>query len=297
MKKRSIITLVVVFGALFIGLVIFIGVMVAVFAPDDVGVAEDSIGVVELEGSIGHEEAQEFIEDLDRWLEDDGVEAILIRVNSPGGSIAPSQEMYYALQRAGEQKPVAVSMSTVAASGGYYIACGSDHIVANPGTITGSIGVITQFVNLEDLVETLNMEVYTITSGDYKDSGSPFREFKEADEELFTEMIFDFHDQFLEHVALCRDREVEEIAPLAQGQVYTGRQAYENDLVDDLGTMQDVVDHLADQAGVEDPELVYPPEETLGVFGRFVQAAIGSSITEIKEQNKPRVTYEYPGPQ
>ncbi len=295
MKKRSIITLIVVFGALFVGLLIFIGVLVAVFGPDDLGQDEDTIGVVEIEGVIA--ESEDFVDDLDRWVDDDGVEAILVRINSGGGSVAPSQEMYYAIQRAAEEKPLAVSMGNVAASGGYYAACGSDTIVANAGTITGSIGVITQFFNVERLVDRIDLEVHTVKSGDFKDSGSPFRPFEEEDEEIFSDMVFDIHDQFVEHIAECRDQEVDEIAEVADGRVFTGRQAYEHGLIDDVGTFQDVVDLLAEEAGIDDPDVVYPPEERMGLIGRLFEAAVGSSLSEIEDRKKPRINYEYVGPQ
>ena len=296
MKKRSIITLIAVFGALFLGLLLFIGVLVAVFSPDGFGQEdEESIGVVEIEDSIM--ESRDVIEDLERWEDDDNVKAVVVRVNSPGGAVAPSQELYQAVRRLDEQKPVAVSMGNVAASGGYYAACGAETIFSNPGTITGSIGVITQFFNVERLVDRIDLEVHTVKSGDFKDSGSPFRPFEEEDEALFSEMVFDIHDQFVEDVADCRDREVAEIEEVADGRVFTGRQAYDLGLVDELGSLHDAVDHVAEEAGLDDPPVVYPPEDQLGFFGELFELAIESSVHEVKEQKKPRVNYEYVGPQ
>ena len=294
MKKRSIITLAVVFGGLFVGLLVFIGVLIMVFSPDDFS-DEPSIGVVELEGGIS--ESESFIDDLEHFEEAENVEAIVVRINSPGGSVAPSQEMYYAIQRLAQEKPVAVSMGTVAASGGYYAACGSEMIFANPGTITGSIGVITQFFNVERLVDRTDIEVHTVTSGDFKDSGSPFRPFEDEDEAYFAEMVFDVHDQFVEDVANCRDMELSEAHELADGRVFTGRQAHQHGLVDELGSLHDAVDYLAEKVDLEDPAVVYPPEESLGIFAELFQVAVDSSMSEIKNQTKPRVSYEYVGPQ
>ena len=294
MKKRSIITLIVVFGGLFLGLLVFIGVLVMVFSPD-VGETEPGIGVVEVDGTIM--ESEEILEDLARFRDDDNIEAVVVRINSGGGAVAPSQEIFHGVRRVAEEKPVAVSMGTVAASGGYYIACGSEMIFANAGTITGSIGVITQFFNVEQIVDRLNVEVHTVKSGDFKDSGSPFREFEEADEELFTDMVFDIHDQFVEDVASCRGMETADAGALADGRVYTGRQAMENGLVDEIGTLRDTVDYLAEETGLDDPPVVYPPEEKLGIFGELFEVAIGSSMAEVKEQTRPRVSYEYVGPQ
>ncbi len=295
MKKRSIITLVVVFGGLFLGLLVFIGVLVMVFSPDDAGQPEPSIGVLELDGAIS--QSEDFIDDLERFEDDDNIKGVVVRINSPGGAVAPSQEMYYAVQRLAEEKPVAVSMGSVAASGGYYAACGSEKIFANPGTITGSIGVITQFFNIEELMDGANIEVHTVTSGDFKDSGSPFREFTDQDEEYFVEMVFDIHDQFVEDVAECREMEIREAELLADGRVFTGRQARDHNLVDELGSLHDVIEYLSDETGLDDPPVVYPPEEKLGLFGEFFEIAVDSSVTEIKEQTKPRVSYEYTGPQ
>lgn len=294
MKKRSIITLVVVFGALFVGLLIFIGVLVAVFDAGDLGEPDEAVGVVEIEGAI--EESKETLEDIERWEEDERVEAILVRINSPGGAVAPSQELYYALDRIDDDMPVAVSMGNVAASGGYYIAVGAEPVFANSGTITGSIGVITQFFNVERLVDRIDVEVHTVQSGEFKDAGSPFKPFEEEDEELFRDMVFDIHEQFVEHIADAREMEYEEIAELADGRVYTGRQAHERGLVDELGTKQDAVAHLADQAGLEDPELVYPPEDELGFLTRMLEAAVGGAIGEVEERHEPEINYEYVGP-
>ena len=294
MKKRSIITLAVVFGGLFVGLLVFIGVLIMVFAPNDLR-GEPSIGVVELEGGIT--ESESFIDDLEHFEDAEYVEAVVVRINSPGGSVAPSQEIYYAIQRLAREKPVAVSMGTVAASGGYYAACGSEKIFANPGTITGSIGVITQFFNVERLVDRTDIEVHTITSGDFKDSGSPFRPFEDEDEAYFAEMVFDVHDQFVEDVASCRNMELSDAHELADGRVFTGRQAHQHGLVDELGSLHDAVDYLAEQVDLDDPQVIYPPEESLGIIAELFQVAVDSSMSEFKAQTKPRVSYEYVGPQ
>ena len=294
MKKRSIITLIVVFGGLFIGLLVFIGVLVMVFAADDLDDGP-KIGVVELDGAIT--ESESFIEDLERFQDDDDVEGLIVRIDSPGGAVAPSQELYGAIQRASEEKPLAVSLGSVAASGGYYAACGSDMIFSNPGTITGSIGVITQFFNVERLVDRTDIDVHTIVSGDFKNAGSPFEPFEDEHAEYFADMVFDIHDQFVEDVAECREMEIREVNRLADGRVYTGRQAYDHDLVDRLGSLHDAIDHIAEEADLDDPPVVYPPEEKLGIFGELFRVAVDSSVTELKEHKKPRVSYEYVGPQ
>ncbi len=295
MKKRSIITLIVVFGGLFIGLFVFLGVLVMVFAPDNLGAGEASVGVVEIEGSIM--DSEKALEDLARFKDDDQVKAVVVRVNSPGGAVAPAQEIYHGVQRLAEEKPVAVSMGTTAASGGYYIACGAETIFANRGTITGSIGVITQFFNIERLVDRANVEVHTITSGDFKDSGSPFKEFDDQDQAYFEDMVFDIHDQFVEDVASCRGMDASEVDEVADGRVFTGRQAHEHNLIDELGSLRDAIDHVAELAELDDPPVVYPPEEPMGFLAELFQVAVQSSTAELKNQTTPRVKYEYTGPQ
>ena len=295
MKKRGILTLVVIFGGLFLGLLIFIGVLVAAFSPDGFGAPEDRIGVVEVDGVIM--ESKKTIEDLRRFQKDDSVKGVVVRVDSGGGAVAPSQEIYYAIRTLKETKPVVVSMGTVAASGGYYIACGADTIFSNPGTITGSIGVITQFFNVEGLVQRFDLEVHTVASGDFKDAGSPFKPFEPEDEAVFASLVEDVHRQFVEDIADCRDMAVDEVAPLADGRVFTGRQAMGHNLVDEMGSLRDAIDYLAGQTGLDDPPVVYPPEERIGFLGDLLQVAVKSSATEVREQTKPRVLYQYTGPQ
>ena len=295
MKKRSIITLIVIFGGLFVGLIIFIAVLMVAFGADTSRLNEPSIGVVEVDGSIM--ESEEVVQQLRDFEEEEQIRGVIVRVNSPGGAVAPSQEIYQAVRRLGEEKPVVVSMGTVAASGGYYVACGGEKIFANSGTITGSIGVITQFFNVERLVERVDLEVHTVKSGEYKDAGSPFRPFEPQDEAIFSEMVFDIHDQFVEDIAECRDLDRSQVAQVADGRVFTGRQAVDLELVDEIGSLRDAVDYLSAELGLDDPPLVYPPEERLGFFSELFSVAIDSSITEAKDQTRPRIKYEYVGPQ
>lgn len=295
MKKRGILTLLVIFGGLFVGLLIFIGVLVTAFSPEGFGGPKDRIGVVEVEGAIM--ESKEVIENLRRFERDESVKAIVVRVNSPGGAVAPSQEIFHAVKRLSSKKPVAISMGTVAASGGYYIACGGETIFANSGTITGSIGVITQVFGVDRIVERLDVDVNTITTGEFKDAGSPFRPFEERDREYFQSMVGDIHEQFVEDIASCRDMDFAEASRVADGRVFTGRQALDLNLVDRIGSLQDAVDYLAEKVGLDDPPLVYPPEQRLGLVAELFQIAVRSSVTEAREQTQPRVMYKYVGPQ
>ncbi|MFN3535793.1 MAG: signal peptide peptidase SppA, partial [Desulfatiglandales bacterium] len=156
--------------------------------------AKEKVGVLTLEGAIM--DSRQIIEELSEMVRDKSVKAIVLRVDSPGGSVGPSQEIYKEVLRAREKKPVVVSMGGLAASGGYYVASAASKIVASPGTVTGSIGVITQFVNLEGLMSKIGVQLEVVKMGEYKDMGSPHRALTEKEREMISTLIQDIHQQF-----------------------------------------------------------------------------------------------------
>lgn len=192
-----------------------------------------AIGLVNIEGIIAQPRA--VLDYMDELAWDDDVKGVVVRLNTPGGVVAPSQELYDAVRRLRERKPVVASMGSVAASGGYYIAAAADRIVASPGTLTGSIGVKIELVNFRELAEELGIAQTQITSGKYKGAGSAFREMTEAEREYFEELVADMHDQFVTDVAYARGMDVERVRAVADGRAFTGRQARDLGLVDDLG--------------------------------------------------------------
>lgn len=200
---------------------------------------------------------QDFIRDLETARRDPFVKAVVIRINSPGGSAAASQELYRAIRRLRAEKPVVCSMGDVAASGGYYMAAACDKIYANPATVTGSIGVITQFINLQQLMQKLGVNDSTITSGKYKDAGSPFRNLRPDERALFQEMIRDIYGQFLDDVVDGRKAATKgkltrsALAQVADGRVLTGRQAKNRLLVDELGGLREAVEAAGKLGGIE----------------------------------------------
>ncbi len=188
---------------------------------------------------------------------DPNIEAVVLRVNSPGGSAAASQEIHNEIGKLREAgKKVVVSMSDVAASGGYYISVAADKIMANPGTTTGSIGVIMQVTNLEELFEKIGVDIETITSGEHKDLANPTRTMTEEERELLQSMTNDIYEQFVEAVSRGRGMSQEEVLEIADGRILTGRQAQELGLVDELGDLYDAVDLAAELAQIEDPTIV-----------------------------------------
>ncbi|MCS7056527.1 MAG: signal peptide peptidase SppA [Thermoflexales bacterium] len=179
---------------------------------------------------------------------DPQVKAILLRVDSPGGSVIGSDEIYHALKQA--NKPVVVHMGALAASGGYYVSMAADHIVAHPDTLTGSIGVISEFTNIEGLYEKLGLKSTVIKSGEFKDFGNPTSPFTEEDRKLWQAVIDETYENFVKIIADNRGMTVEEVKRLADGRIYTGRQAYALKLVDQLGYFEDAVKEAASRGGI-----------------------------------------------
>ncbi|HOP06874.1 MAG TPA: signal peptide peptidase SppA [candidate division Zixibacteria bacterium] len=252
------------------------------------------VGVVEVFGVIDETSARKAIDQIDEFV-DGSVKAIVIHINSPGGGVAPSQELYDAIVRAREEKPVVASMSSVAASGGYYIACAADRIVANPGTITGSIGVIMRFHTAEGLLDKIGIGTETVKSGELKDVGSYSRSMTEREESMLRSVVMDSYEQFIEAVALGRGKEPEEIRPLADGSIYTGHQALNHGLVDSLGGLHEAVLLAADLASVSgEPSIVRPYEHRqVTIFD-----LLGSFLGDVSEQVQsplrgPQLMYIY----
>ncbi|MBI5647902.1 MAG: signal peptide peptidase SppA [Ignavibacteriae bacterium] len=199
-----------------------------------------TVAVIDLEEPIL--ESEEIVRQFRKYQNRNSVKAIVLRLNSPGGAVAPSQEIFQEVKRTRDLgKPVVVSMGSIAASGAYYIAAGASRIVANPGTITGSIGVISEFTSFKGLMDKLGIENTTVKSGKYKDVGNPSRQMNEVDIAQIQALIDDVYDQFVEDVATARGLDRDSVRILAEGRIYTGRQAYRNGLVDTIGTFQTAV--------------------------------------------------------
>jgi protease-4 len=223
------------------------------------------IAVHELEGVIGEQggiDGAREAEQLHDFAMNDDVRAVLVRIDSPGGAVAPSQELHEEILRTRKRKKVVCSLGNTAASGGYYIAVACDRIIANPGTVTGSIGVISRFFAAPELLELAKVQQTTLKTGALKDSGSPFRSFDEKDRAYFEALQQRIYGQFLEAVAAGRGKTVEEIRPLADGRVFTGEEAKGLGLVDGLGNLRTAVEALMELADLHgEPELVRPERE------------------------------------
>lgn len=234
-------------------------ILINLFFPDLDLSSDDRIALIRVEGVIL--DSQATIGELKRFSENPSVKAIVIRIDSPGGGVVPSQEIYDAVKRIRNKnnKAVIASMGSVAASGGYYIAAATDRIVANPGTLTGSIGVIMETANVEGLLQKIGVEGVIIKSGKYKDVGSPLRKMSADERGLLQAVMDDVHKQFIEAVAEGRSLELRAAQALADGRVFTGRQAKEAKLVDELGDLEDAIQLAAEVVGIEgEPKVVEP---------------------------------------
>ena len=217
----------------------------------------DRIGIVEIKGVIL--QSSEIIEQIHQYVEDDGVKAIILRIDSPGGGVGPSQEIHREILRIKSKKKVITSMGSVAASGGYYIACASDLIVANPGTITGSIGVLMEFTNIEELFKKIGIKGVVLKSGEHKDIGSPLREMGPEEKKIIQRVIDDVHQQFVQAVAEGRKMNRTKVMEIADGRILTGEQARQMGLVDQIGNLQDAIDVASKTVGVRGkPSVLYP---------------------------------------
>jgi len=232
------------------------------------------LGVIELYGVLGEDiDGSREAEQLRAFAIDPDIRAIVVRVDSPGGEVAPSQELHEEIVRARALKPVVCSMGGMAASGGYWVSVACDRIVANGGTLTGSIGVISQFLAAPELVKAGKVEQTTLKTGALKDAGSPFRSFGDADRVYFESLQADLYGQFLKVVSEGRHMSVDQVRPLADGRVLTGQEALSVGLVDKLGNFRTAVDEAMAMAGVDsEPELIHPPEETPPLLQRLLGA-------------------------
>lgn len=267
-----------VFTALSAATLIIISLIIAygMQGSDLVGLDMDDgekVGVIEIIGVIAS--SRDTIEQLKRFREDDDIKAIVIRVDSPGGVVGPSQEIYREIVRTRETKKVVASMGAVAASGGYYVIAGADGIVANPGTITGSIGVIMEYTNFQELFDKIGLSPVVIKSGKFKDTGSPARAMTPDEEQLLKDFVDRLHQQFVAAIAEGRQLDLAQVQNLADGRIYTGQDAKDIGLVDRIGNLEDAVEWAGRLAGIKGKIVaVYPPEKKMSLLRLLSESAL-----------------------
>ena len=255
--RKGIIIFIVVILACFI---LVAGLSLLVNKKDYIG--SSKIAIIRVEGIIT--DAKEILKQFDEYEQNQTVKAILLRVDSPGGGVAPSQEIYdrvVSIHKKGRQK-IVVSMGSVAASGGYYISCAADKVIANPGSLTGSIGVIMEFANVQELFKKIGLDTVVIKTGEYKDIGNPARSMTPAEKQLLQDVIDDVYRQFIEAISQGRKISPEKVRQIADGRIFSGRQAKGLGLVDELGGLEKAIEIAADMVGIEErPVQILEKEE------------------------------------
>jgi len=282
MSKKTIIISVTVLISLMLMFVLSVKIASIIIGKGDTSITDkNGVGLIEVKGMIL--DSKETIRQLRYFLKKDSVKAVVLRVDSPGGIVAPSQEIYSEVKKFAAKKKIIVSMGSLAASGGYYISAPSTMIYANPGTITASIGVILKLSNIEALMDKIGIKSYTLKTGKYKDSGSPLREFSAEDRAMLQAVIDNTHEQFVRAVAEGRKLPIEDIRRIADGRILSGEQAKELKLVDRLGTMQDAIEEAGKQAGISgDPELLLPPKKKVNYLDLLADGMEGQFEGSLK---------------
>lgn len=253
------------------------------------------IGVVTLEGELTS--ADDTLKDLRKFQKKSSVKAVVVRINSPGGAVAPAQEIYREIQKTKKKKPVVASMQTMGTSAAYYIASSADKIVCSAGTITGSIGVIMMLADLEKIMDRVGLNVKIIKAGKYKDIGSMFRPLTDEEHKILQNFAVEIHEQFIHDVAKARKGSIDEkeLRSIADGRFFTGEKAKQMGLVDTLGNFYDAVKIASELAGIKgEPELIYPKkkwenyldllmESTSNALGKVFNAAkVGLPRLEVR---------------
>ncbi len=266
----------IIFFAVLMGIAVIVSLIFALLHKNlPIG---DKVALIRIEGPIV--DSKEAIDTLKDYVKDLSVKAIVLRVDSPGGAVAPSQEIYEEVRKAVAKKTVVVSMGSVAASGGYYIAAPATRIIANPGTLTGSIGVIMEIPNMEGLMAKIGVKSEVIKSGRHKDIASVFRGIKPEERAILQNVLDNVHDQFINAVSDGRKMLREDVQKIADGRIYTGEQALTVGLVDELGNLEDAVKAAAKLSGIRGEPSVVSREEKFSLIS-LLRGKMPKELTEL----------------
>ena len=249
------------------------------------------IALVRIQGMLM--DSQNIVRQLSDYRYNPGVRGIILRIDSPGGAVAPAQEIYNEIMKLrAEHKTVYASMGTVAASGGYYIACAADYVLANPGTLTGSIAAVMAFSNVEELTNKIGVKPVVIKSGKYKDVGSPLRTMKPEEQKLLQNVVDDVHQQFVQAVAKGRGLPVSQVSEIADGRIMTGQQALKLKLIDEVGGLEKTIDLLAKKLGIAGRPKVIEEKEKTPFFDWLLQSSFSGGLAKtLMPAPFPRLQY------
>jgi len=251
----------------------------------------ETVGIIQLKGLIS--DADKILDQLLQFRQLKSVKAVVVRIDSPGGAVGASQEIFSEIARLNKVKPVVASMGSVAASGGYYAALGAGKIVASPGTLTGSMGVIFKFPNLEKIFQKIGYKDEVIKSGELKDIGSPSRPLTAEERALLQDLLDEVHEQFIRDIAQSRNLPAEDVRKVADGRIFSGETAKKLGLIDQLGNFNDAVSLAASLAGMESdtPTLVYPEDDDLSLFKMLAEQNASSLLRGLISRN-PILSFE-----
>ena len=240
----------------------------------------DKVGVIEIKGVIA--DPKEVVSQLKRFRKNDDIKAIVLRIDSPGGGVGPSQEIHAEVKKTTGTKKVVASMGAIAASGGYYVAAAADHLVANPGTLTGSIGVLMEFANVEELFRKIGLSAVVLKSGEYKDVGSPLRKMTPEEKALLQAFVDNVHQQFVAAVAEGRKMSKDSVRAIADGRILSGEQAQKLGLLDSLGNLEDAILIAAELGGIEgEPSVVYAEKKRFSLLEFILGSNLAGALDRI----------------
>ncbi len=240
----------------------------------------EKVGVIEITGVIA--DPKPVILQLKKFRKNEDVKAIVLRINSPGGGVGPSQEIYAEVKKTTRLKKVVASMGAIAASGGYYVGAAADHIMANPGTITGSIGVVMEFADAQELFKKIGVSAVVIKSGDYKDTGSPLRKMTPEERRLLESFVGNVHQQFVTAVAEGRKMSEETVRTIADGRIFSGQEAQKLGLLDSLGNMEDAIALAAELGGIKgEPSVVYAEKKKFSLLEYILGSKLAGTLDRI----------------
>jgi protease-4 len=288
MAQRSNVAFFVLFGgALVVTVCVVVLYLALVFFSDRDVAFGDAVAVVDIRGELYYDLHK--IQEIEGYRDNNSVKAVLLFVNSPGGGVAASQALYHAVRKLADEKPVVAVMGAVAASGGYYVACAADSIIAHEGTITGSIGVIAAYLRTEELFHKIGLDVTVIKSGKYKDVGSPHRQMTEAEKVYLGSLLDTVYDQFLRAVSDGRGMPLRQVRRLAEGRLYSGEEAVKVGLVDRLGTYEDALELAARMGGIVGKPRVVKRQPRRPLFERI----FGKTVSDLVVGREERISLKY----
>jgi len=293
-KGRPILAVIIILAVISFFLGLIMTFLFSVAGPSVAFSFKEKIGVLPIDGPIS--ESDTIVAQLVEFRKDRRIKAIVLRVNSPGGGVGPSQEIFREIRKTLEAKKVIASLGSVAASGGYYVAAAANKIVANPGTLSGSIGVIMEFVQVEELLKKIGVSVEVLKTGEFKDIGSFHRKLSERDREMIRTLVFDVQRQFVEAVAQGRGLPVEKVREIADGRILSGAQCKDLGLVDQLGNFEDAVELAKTLTGIKGEVTLVHPKKPRGKWWNLLLQDTSQAVTRvIRDVLMVRLEYRWEG--